>query len=497
MQINSHQKYFSGNKIMYHPEIIEWLRIIANLQSGQTISVKHKCIQDKNSWSTTFYRTWGGESRKDSIDKSIEIIESAFNVIQADFSYNLFNLIKDALRGFKTMLVTYNGDDDHCNMINNAMINFDKFLEEIQIENIDKITQHESGVIAPEHIGDGMLEEEFLKLDKKIENSHSFRSSEGKSETFCGNQSGELHLDKNDKNTNTGSSYENSGRAGIHDSSSNITQSCDGNIVSPDLTFEDNHESNHESNKNNLELNENKHESNEDNHESNHELNEDNLDSNENTHESNENTLDSNENTHESNENTLDSNENTHESNENTHESNENTLDSNENTHESNENTHESNENNLENNLELNENTHESNENTHESNEDNLENNLELNENIHESNENNLELNEDNLENNNESNNNHESEVLKSSSESEVHGSFRGLGSSGEAWPQNESSSNTSFPKYGEPQFSEASYVVLTDEHPEGRSIEFGNLTDLKSFSGKKKYKSRKNKKRN
>lgn len=91
-------------------KIIKDLTTISMLLPGKTLSSSSMTIIDHNSWTTTLWRTYSGENRKETIQFIMGILYEAINIYLLSPNVVLGTAIDSALDGFETMKETYKTD---------------------------------------------------------------------------------------------------------------------------------------------------------------------------------------------------------------------------------------------------------------------------------------------------------------------------------------------------------------------------------------------------
>jgi hypothetical protein len=90
--------------------IISDLKIIGSLQPNQTLSSSTMSIIDHGTWSSSLWRKYAGESRKDTINFIRNIFLDAIAIFEIDESHELILAIDEGVRGFTNLEETYRGD---------------------------------------------------------------------------------------------------------------------------------------------------------------------------------------------------------------------------------------------------------------------------------------------------------------------------------------------------------------------------------------------------
>jgi len=86
------------------------LNVLASLRPGLTLSTSTMSVIDHNSWSSSLWRTYNNENRKDTIGFIKTILTEAISILQLNFSNDLLIAIELALNGFSHLKETYKGD---------------------------------------------------------------------------------------------------------------------------------------------------------------------------------------------------------------------------------------------------------------------------------------------------------------------------------------------------------------------------------------------------
>jgi hypothetical protein len=90
------------------------LKILSSLTPGKTISESTMSVIDHNTWSGTFWRTYAGENRKQTVAYVKGILLEALSILKLydGNSYNneIFISLETATRGFAFLKETYKGD---------------------------------------------------------------------------------------------------------------------------------------------------------------------------------------------------------------------------------------------------------------------------------------------------------------------------------------------------------------------------------------------------
>lgn len=92
-----------------HQQIISDLKVISCLKPGKTLSTSTMTVIDHGSWATTFWRTYKGENKKETVNFIKNIFDNAVKTFQDNGSEDLLKQINDALEGFETLKETYKG----------------------------------------------------------------------------------------------------------------------------------------------------------------------------------------------------------------------------------------------------------------------------------------------------------------------------------------------------------------------------------------------------
>jgi hypothetical protein len=90
--------------------ILSDLKIISEIRSGYTLSPTTMSIIDHNSWSTSFWRSYSGETRKNTIATIKTIFNDAIRLLEIDPTQELILAIDEGLRGFGNLRDTYRED---------------------------------------------------------------------------------------------------------------------------------------------------------------------------------------------------------------------------------------------------------------------------------------------------------------------------------------------------------------------------------------------------
>lgn len=109
-ECNTNISDLSYEKNSNKPKIIGDLVILASITPGKTFSPSSMSIIDHNSWSTTFYRRYNGENRKNSIAHIRGIFIEALNIYSLDPCNDIIDNINEALKGILNLKETYKGD---------------------------------------------------------------------------------------------------------------------------------------------------------------------------------------------------------------------------------------------------------------------------------------------------------------------------------------------------------------------------------------------------
>lgn len=90
--------------------ILSDLKIVSSLQSGQTLSASTMTVIAHGSWSSSMWRKYAGESRKDTISSIKNIFMEAILILETNPSQDLIFAIDEGLKGFNNLKETYQGD---------------------------------------------------------------------------------------------------------------------------------------------------------------------------------------------------------------------------------------------------------------------------------------------------------------------------------------------------------------------------------------------------
>lgn len=84
---------------------------LASLEAGQTFSTTSQQIVHHGSWSTSLWRTYQGENRRQTIDYLVRILEDAFTYFELHPQEKIMNRLLKAIQGFAKLQFTYNDDE--------------------------------------------------------------------------------------------------------------------------------------------------------------------------------------------------------------------------------------------------------------------------------------------------------------------------------------------------------------------------------------------------
>ena len=91
-------------------KIISDLKVLSLLRVNQTLSTSSMTIIPHNAWSSSVWRRYAGEDRKQTISFIKGIFVEALAILKFNPSQNVFDCIEPALKGFASMKETYRGD---------------------------------------------------------------------------------------------------------------------------------------------------------------------------------------------------------------------------------------------------------------------------------------------------------------------------------------------------------------------------------------------------
>ncbi len=90
--------------------IISNLKILASLTPGQTLSTSSMTIIDHNAWSSSLWRSYARENRKDTITFIKGIFIEAVSILKLYPCKELFDNFEPAFKGFLNLKETYKAD---------------------------------------------------------------------------------------------------------------------------------------------------------------------------------------------------------------------------------------------------------------------------------------------------------------------------------------------------------------------------------------------------
>src|ERR1700722_12616461 len=91
-------------------KIICDLEVLSKLSPGLTLSTSTMTIINHETWSGSLWRTYARENRKDTISFIKSIFTEAISILELNYSQELADAVKTALKGFSSLKETYKGD---------------------------------------------------------------------------------------------------------------------------------------------------------------------------------------------------------------------------------------------------------------------------------------------------------------------------------------------------------------------------------------------------
>lgn len=139
------------------PELISWIKSIAALQAGFTISVDANgdpyCV-DKSTYLSSVSRWWNKQDRTKTVSLIVEKLDSVLSLLDENFDFECYMLVTAAVGSFKTLALTYNGDK---NDLHNKILNH----QERFLTTLDKIGAKESNAVL---IADGFARAQQVSM---------------------------------------------------------------------------------------------------------------------------------------------------------------------------------------------------------------------------------------------------------------------------------------------------------------------------------------------
>jgi hypothetical protein len=119
-------------------KILSDLNVITSLTEGMTLSSSSMTVIPHKSWSTSIWRLYSGENRKETIKTIKDIFARALICYTMNPSEKMENALREALQGLETLRDTYKGDYYSCvditNFITETKVALDVTLKEISFD---------------------------------------------------------------------------------------------------------------------------------------------------------------------------------------------------------------------------------------------------------------------------------------------------------------------------------------------------------------------------
>lgn len=91
-------------------KIISDLKVLSLLSTGQTLSSSTMTIIPHNAWSSSVWRRYAGEDRKQTIAHIKGIFTEAITILKFNYNLDIVNSLEPAIKGFSSLKETYKGD---------------------------------------------------------------------------------------------------------------------------------------------------------------------------------------------------------------------------------------------------------------------------------------------------------------------------------------------------------------------------------------------------
>jgi len=162
-------------------KILSDLNILSNLSDGHTLSAQTMTIINHKSWSSTLWRTYSGENRKQTISHIKCIFKEALSFLKLSNNLkedlDIINSLEHAIKGILTLKQTYSDDfyiiSDIDQFVNEFREELQPFVNSLQMEEFrEKIASHKT-VIDKKTINEfiekyGYVEDEIEYSDEDI-----------------------------------------------------------------------------------------------------------------------------------------------------------------------------------------------------------------------------------------------------------------------------------------------------------------------------------------